>query len=100
MVNIYKYLSSMEYIYLLRKKFIDRGKYLSNMDNIFLYGIFFIQERQYFSSRENNLSRRDKIYPQRKQYFPGEINFDPFSKKKDFFLSLTGLEPATVEKSG
>jgi hypothetical protein len=36
---------------------------------------------QYVSSWQNYLSRREKIYPQRKIYFPEEINFDPFSQK-------------------
>jgi hypothetical protein len=49
----------------------------------------------------NCLSRRDNIYPQNESYFPGEINFDPFSQKKNQKkVSLTGFEPATVEKSG
>jgi hypothetical protein len=61
------------------------------MENIFLHGkIKFPGEKLIFLG-ENNLSLRDNIYPQRKKYFPEELDFDPVSKKKSEKVPLTGF---------
>jgi hypothetical protein len=73
-------------------------KYFPLRINIFLYRINLYPIWKSFSPYY--LSRRDNIYPLRKKYFPREVSFDQFSKKKSEKVPLTGFEPATVKKSG